>query len=76
LEEWVELPAIGPEHVKAAMRTKHVVTGSLETPVKTFPEFKGREKHFLKTQLVRLLHNCEIVPSEMFRQVDEKRRNR
>ena len=70
----MELPAIGPEHLRAAMRTKHVVTGALEAPVKCFPEFKGREKHFLKTQLVRAMHNCEIVPTDMFRPVDDKRR--
>ena len=32
-----------------------------------YPEFKGKEKHFLKAQLVRMLFNCELVPTGMYR---------
>lgn len=79
LEEWVELPAIGPEHLTAARQTKHAVTGNLDAPVVTYPDFKGSEKHFLKTQLVRMMFNCELVPTGMYRpkedaKEDEKRK--
>lgn len=76
--EWVELPAIGPDHVKSSRGSKHIMTGNLNHQVTTYPEFKGgkenKEKHYLKAQLVRLMHNCEIVPTGMYKTVDEKRR--
>ena len=59
LSEWVELPAIGPDHITTSRFTKHVVTGDLNGPVVVFPQFKGKEKHYLKTQLVRMMFNCE-----------------
>jgi radial spoke head protein 4A len=78
LSEWVELPAIGPDHINVARFTKHALTGDLNAPVIVYPEFKGKEKHFLKAQLSRMLFNCEIVPTGMYRlkedaKEDEKR---
>lgn len=78
LGEWVELPAIGPDHVINARFIKHVVTGNLDAPVVTYPEFKGKEKHYLKTQLVRMMFNCELMPAGMYKlkedaKEDEKR---
>jgi hypothetical protein len=74
MSEWIELPCIGPEHIKAARMIKHIVTGNLDAHINSFPEFKGKEKHFLKAQLVRMMHNCEIVPTGMYKAVDDKRR--
>lgn len=72
LSEWIELPAIGPDHIQAGRFIKHVVTGELNAPVNAFPEFPGKEKHFLKTQLVRLMHNCEIIPQGMYRPSEDE----
>lgn len=74
MSEWTELPCIGPEHIKTARMIKHIVTGNLDAHINSFPEFKGKEKHFLKAQLVRMMHNCEIVPTGMYKAVDDKRR--
>lgn len=69
--EWIELPAIGPHHILSAQYFKHALTGDLESNVSTFPAFRGREKHYLKAQLVRMIHNCEIVPTGMYKTNDE-----
>lgn len=41
---------------------KYVFKGNLHHPVKSSPPFPGQEQHLLKAQIVRITHNCEIVP--------------
>lgn len=71
MKEWIELPVIGPEHVNVARVVLYQFTGDLNAPVNTLIPFKGKEKHFLKAQLARITHNCEIVPGGVFMVNDE-----
>jgi radial spoke head protein 4A len=66
------LPAVGPDHINVSRLVKHALTGDLESDVRTLPPFPGKEKHFLKAQLTRILFNCEIAPTGCFKTVDEK----
>ena len=50
---------------------KYAFTGNLEATVKGYPAFPGKEKHFLKCQLVRITHNCEIVPNGLYAKGEE-----
>jgi radial spoke head protein 4A len=51
---WVQLPLVRPEHIIAARKVKHMMTGDLEADVLTMPFFPGKEKHFLRAQIARI----------------------
>lgn len=70
---WTELPVVSPDMIQSARAIKHAFTGDLEASVISYPEFKGKEKHFLRVQLARIMHNCEIVPTGMYKPNDDKR---
>lgn len=72
MEDWIELPVIGPEHINVARVVKYQFRGNLNASVKTLVPFNGKEKHFLKAQLVRITHNCEIYPAGLYTPDDEK----
>ena len=46
----------------ASRLIKYNFRGNLNLPVQSSPPFPGKEKHLLKAQIVRITHNCEIVP--------------
>merc|ERR1719421_2273890 len=51
---WVQLPLVRPDHIIAARKVKHLMTGDLESDVLTMPFFPGKEKHFLRAQIARI----------------------
>jgi len=51
---WVQLPLVRPEHIIAARKVKHLMSGDLEADVLTMPFFPGKEKHFLRAQIARI----------------------
>jgi len=51
---WVQLPLVRPEHIVAARKVKHLMSGDLEADVLTMPFFPGKEKHFLRAQIARI----------------------
>ena len=62
LESWYELPDITPEQLVASRQFKYHFTGDLNSKVKSFRTFPGKEMHLLKCQIVRILHSSCIVP--------------
>ncbi|MCQ2816919.1 MAG: hypothetical protein MJ252_06615 [archaeon] len=64
LEYWQELPDITHEQIKAARLFKYMFTGNLNSEVKSFIPFPGKEMHLLKCQIVRIMHSSNIVPKE------------
>jgi radial spoke head protein 4A len=68
---WVELPQVTPEQVKLARLIKHIVRGELEADVQGYPKFPGKEKHFLKAQIVRITHACELAPKGLYKMHEE-----
>ena len=62
LEAWYELPDITHEQLVASKQFKYHFTGDLNSKVKSFRTFPGKEMHLLKCQIVRILHSSNIVP--------------
>ena len=62
LESWYELPDITPQQLVASRQFKYHFTGDLNSKVKSFRTFPGKEMHLLKSQIVRILHSSCIVP--------------
>ena len=62
LEYWNELPDITPEQLQTSRLFKYIFTGDLNSKVKSFVSFPGKEMHLLKCQIVRILHSSSIVP--------------
>jgi radial spoke head protein 4A len=65
--DWCELPLVTPEQVVCARQIKHICSGDLDALLPTYPVFPGREKHYLKAQLVRITHANLIVPKGMYK---------
>jgi hypothetical protein len=62
LEYWNELPDITHEQLRTSRLFKYMFTGDLNSKVKSFVAFPGKEMHLLKCQIVRILHSSSIVP--------------
>ena len=65
-DDWYELPLVSPQQIVASRLMKYAFTGNLEANIRGYPGFPGKEKHLLKCQLVRITHNCEIVPNGLY----------
>jgi len=74
MEDWVELPVIGPEHLCVAFETKVMLTGNLNSPIQTYPPFPGKEKHFLKAQIVRITFSSSLSPGGVYKLNEENER--
>ena len=64
LEYWNELPDITHEQLRISRLFKYIFTGDLNSKVKSFVSFPGKEMHLLKCQIVRILHSSSIVPKD------------
>jgi len=64
LDDWFELPLVTPEQIRVARQIKHIFSGDLEAPVLTYPSFPGKEKHYLKAQIVRITFANVLVPKD------------
>ena len=62
LEYWNELPDITHEQLVKSRLFKYIFTGDLNSKVKSFISFPGKEMHLLKCQIIRILHSSCIVP--------------
>jgi len=72
LGNWVELPLITPKHILMARKIKHIFTGNLEANIITNPFFFGKEKHYLKAQIVRMSYTTGIVPRGLYKMTEEE----
>ncbi len=71
LEDWVQLPDAKPEHIAASRKIKHVFTGKLNSQIDSNPQFPGRERHFLRAQIARIVHATTIIPKGLY-EIDEE----
>ena len=67
LESWYELPDITHEQIVSSRRFKYHLTGDLNSKVKSFVSFPGKEMHLLKCQIIRILHSSCIVPKGYYK---------
>ena len=67
LESWYELPDITHEQIVCSRRFKYHLTGDLNSKVKSFVSFPGKEMHLLKCQIIRILHSSCIVPKGYYK---------
>ena len=62
LSEWKRLPDLSYKELNAARQIKVLFTGDLERPIFTNPFFFGKEKHYLRAQLSRIIHSTSLLP--------------
>ena len=67
LETWYELPDITSEQIVVSKKFKYIFTGVLNSKVKSFILFPGKEMHLLKCQIIRILHSSTIVPKGYYK---------
>lgn len=71
LNDWIQLPDVGPEQLMVSRLLKHVFTGNLNGSIDSCPPFPGKERHLLRCQLARIQHAAEICPKGMY-EIDEE----
>ena len=67
LESWYELPDITHEQLATSRNFKYILTGDLNSKVKSFVSFPGKEMHLLKCQIIRILHSSCIIPKGLMK---------
>jgi radial spoke head protein 4/6 len=72
LSDWVQLPDSDPDHIKAARRFKHILTGDLNGEVLSNPPFPGKERHFLRSQIARIAHATTLAPKGLLEPNEEQ----
>ena len=60
--KWILLPDVTPYHVNISRRIQKFFTGNLEHDMKTYPDFKGKEKHYLRAQIARIAAGTILAP--------------
>jgi len=75
MDDWVELPVIGPEHLSVAFETKVRLSGNLNDPIYTHPPFPGKEKHYLKAQITRITFASTLAPQGVYKVNEENDRD-
>ena len=55
-QEWTELPQVKPDQISAALLIRKLFTGDLQADVRAYPPFPGKEKEYLRAQIVRPSH--------------------
>ena len=61
--DWVELPDVTPQQIKASRLIRYNFTGDLNREIYTNPYFFGQEKHYLRCQISRIYHGTKLVPT-------------
>ena len=63
-QEWMELPQVKPDEISAAMLIRKLFTGDLEADVRAYPHFPGKEKEYLRAQIVRPHPSTHPTPAD------------
>lgn len=58
----------------AARKIKVLFTGDLERTIFTNPFFFGKEKHYLRAQISRIIHSTTLCPKDIFKLDEENPR--
>ena len=72
LSDWIQLPEVNPEHIKAARLFKHIMTGDLNSEVSSNPPFPGKERHYLRAQIARIAHANTLFPKGLLEPHEEQ----
>lgn len=59
---WIELPDITYEQLRLSRLFKYIFSGNLNSYVKSFVPFPGKESHLLKCIILRIMHSSYIAP--------------
>jgi radial spoke head protein 4A len=60
--QWTKLPNVTMTQIVASRQFKRFLTGNLEAAVPAYPPFNGVEKHFLRTQIARIVGSTSVSP--------------
>lgn len=63
---WTKLPNVTMRQVVQSRQFKRLLTGSLDSPVPSYPPFDGSERHLLRTQIARIVGATSISPDGFF----------
>lgn len=66
LEKWTQLPDARPEYIIASKKIKKYLSGNLNSTIKAYPFFEGKEKDLLRSVISRITHSTTIVPNGIY----------
>jgi hypothetical protein len=67
LSDWQKLPDVKAADITSAREIKKMLTGNLDSPVRSFPFYSGKESALLRAQIARISAATTIVPGGIFK---------
>lgn len=65
-ESWTRLPHANPTEIVTSRRITWLLTGKLDSPIHTYPMFKGNEANYLRALIARISAGTQISPTGYF----------
>lgn len=70
-DQWILLPDLTPEDIKASREIKYKLSGNLEKSIITNPYYHKTEKNYLRAQIARISFSTTLVTKGMYRLTEE-----
>lgn len=66
ISQWIKLPNVTMSQVVLARQFKKYLTGSLDSPITSYPPFPGTERNYLRTIISLIIGSTSISPAGYF----------
>ncbi|KAJ4943302.1 hypothetical protein JOQ06_005805 [Pogonophryne albipinna] len=69
---WVKLPSVSPAQITGARQIRKFFTGTLDTPIVSYPPFPGNEANYLRAQIARISAGTQVSPQGFYQAGEEE----
>ncbi|KAL3046918.1 hypothetical protein OYC64_021190 [Pagothenia borchgrevinki] len=69
---WVKLPSVSPAQISGARQIRKFFTGTLDTPIVSYPPFPGNEANYLRAQIARISAGTQVSPQGFYQAGEEE----
>ncbi|XP_049444384.1 radial spoke head protein 6 homolog A [Epinephelus fuscoguttatus] len=69
---WVKLPSVSPAQITVARQIRKFFTGTLDSPIISYPPFPGNEANYLRAQIARISAGTQVSPQGFFQTGEEE----
>ncbi|KAM3619548.1 uncharacterized protein V6R79_010022 [Siganus canaliculatus] len=69
---WSKLPPVTPAQITVARQIRKFFTGSLDSPIVSYPPFPGNEANYLRAQIARISAGTQVSPVGFYQTGEEE----
>lgn len=69
---WVKLPSVSTAQITVARQIRKFFTGTLDSPIISYPPFPGNEANYLRAQIARISAGTQVSPQGFFQTGEEE----